>query len=148
MFAVIWARINFTWFASAYDTDDWIYRLLVMVQMIGVVILALGLPALFESIDAGETIDNVAMVVGYIVMRIGVLAFWLRAANEDSARRRTCLTYAFTISFACVGVDHRGRLLSDRGERPGYGRASGGRNAVASPAHRRAPRPAGHHGPR
>ena len=26
-FAVSWAWINFTWFASAYDTDDWIYRL-------------------------------------------------------------------------------------------------------------------------
>jgi len=26
MFAVIWAWINFTWFASAYDTDDWVFR--------------------------------------------------------------------------------------------------------------------------
>src|SRR5438093_492596 len=26
-FAVCWAWINFSWFASAYDTDDWIYRL-------------------------------------------------------------------------------------------------------------------------
>ena len=25
-FATCWAWINFTWFASAYDTDDWIYR--------------------------------------------------------------------------------------------------------------------------
>ena len=25
-FAVCWAWINFTWFASAYDTDDWMYR--------------------------------------------------------------------------------------------------------------------------
>ena len=29
-FAVILAWINFTWFASAYDTDDWIYRLMTM----------------------------------------------------------------------------------------------------------------------
>ena len=26
MFAIIWAWINFSWFASAYDADDWIYR--------------------------------------------------------------------------------------------------------------------------
>ena len=26
MFAVIWARINFSWFVSAYDTDDWVFR--------------------------------------------------------------------------------------------------------------------------
>ena len=43
-FAVWWAWINFSWFASAYDTDDWVYRLTTMVQMVGVIILALGLP--------------------------------------------------------------------------------------------------------
>src|SRR6478735_2638925 len=51
MFAVTWAWIQHTWFASAYDNDDWIYRLLTMVQMIGVLVLALGLPPMFESID-------------------------------------------------------------------------------------------------
>ncbi len=43
-FAVSWAWINFSWFASAYDTDDWVYRLTTMVQMVGVIVLALGLP--------------------------------------------------------------------------------------------------------
>src|ERR687890_2036749 len=43
-FAVSWAWINFTWFASAYDTDDWVFRLATMVQMFGVLVLALGLP--------------------------------------------------------------------------------------------------------
>ena len=41
MFAVCWAWINFTWFASAYDTDDWVYRLTTMLQMVGVLILGL-----------------------------------------------------------------------------------------------------------
>ena len=35
--------MNFTWFASAFDTDDWFFRLTTMVQMVGVVVLALGL---------------------------------------------------------------------------------------------------------
>ena len=52
-----------------------------MVQMIGVVILALGLPALFESIDEGEYVNNVVMVAGYVVMRVGLLFQWLRAAR-------------------------------------------------------------------
>src|SRR5688500_847028 len=43
MFAICWAWINFSWFASAFDTDDWFYRVTTMVQMIGVVVLALGL---------------------------------------------------------------------------------------------------------
>ena len=50
-FAICWAWINFSWFASAYDTDDWIYRLMTMLQMVGVIILALGLPAMYASIE-------------------------------------------------------------------------------------------------
>ncbi len=42
-FAISWAWINFSWFASAYDTDDWVYRLTTMLQMVGVLVLALGL---------------------------------------------------------------------------------------------------------
>src|SRR5919112_835839 len=32
-FAIWWAWMNFTWFASSYDTDDVPYRLLTMLQM-------------------------------------------------------------------------------------------------------------------
>src|SRR4029077_8311275 len=35
-FAICWAWINFSWFSSAYDTDDWVFRIVTMVQMIGV----------------------------------------------------------------------------------------------------------------
>lgn len=42
-FAIVWAWINFSWFASAYDTDDWFYRVVTMVQMVGVVVMALGM---------------------------------------------------------------------------------------------------------
>src|SRR5215813_170840 len=52
-FAVSWAWVNYTWFASAYDTDDWVFRLATMVQMVGVVVISLGLPQMFESIDHG-----------------------------------------------------------------------------------------------
>ncbi|WP_254723824.1 low temperature requirement protein A [Actinomadura luzonensis] len=43
-FAIWWAWMNFTWFASSYDTDDVAYRLLTMVQMGGVLVLAVGVP--------------------------------------------------------------------------------------------------------
>ena len=48
-FCICWAWANFSWFASAYDTDDWIFRVTTMVQMIGVLVLALGVPRLFAS---------------------------------------------------------------------------------------------------
>ena len=86
-FAITWAWINFSWFASAYDTDDWIYRLTTMVQMVGVVILALGLADVFESIDEGETVNNGVMVAGYVVMRVAMVFQWARAARQDPARR-------------------------------------------------------------
>ncbi len=41
-FAIWWAWVNFTWFASAYDVDDLLYRLLTFVQIVGVLILAAG----------------------------------------------------------------------------------------------------------
>jgi low temperature requirement protein LtrA len=48
-FAICWAWINFSWFSSAYDTDDWVFRIVTMVQIIGVFVLAAGLPRLFSS---------------------------------------------------------------------------------------------------
>ncbi|WP_319456128.1 MULTISPECIES: low temperature requirement protein A [unclassified Mycobacterium] len=102
-FAVCWAWINFTWFASAYDTDDWIYRLMTMVQMVGVLILALGLPQFFASIEHGEHVDNSVLVAGYVVMRIALVGQWLRAAKQDPAHRSACLAYATVISVVQVG---------------------------------------------
>jgi len=102
-FAITWAWINFSWFASAYDTDDWVYRLTTMVQMVGVLILALGLPRMFESLDEGATVDNGLLVAGYVVMRLAMGFQWGRAARQDPARRRACLTYLVAISVAQVG---------------------------------------------
>ena len=103
MFAICWAWINFTWFASAYDTDDWYFRVTTMVQMIGVVVLALGLPGVFHSLDEGHGLDNTVLVAGYVVMRVAMVAQWLRAARQDQARRTVCLTYAGFIIAAQVG---------------------------------------------
>jgi len=103
MFAVCWAWINFSWFASAYDTDDWVYRLTTMLQMVGVIILALGLPQMYASIEHGGHVDNAVVVAGYVVMRVAMVAQWLRAARQDPARRKACLTYALWITIAQLG---------------------------------------------
>lgn len=103
MAATCWAWINFSWFSSAYDTDDWFYRLATMVQMIGVVVFALGLPVMFHSLEEGHYIDNAVMVAGYVVMRVALVAQWLRAAKQDPERRRTSLSYAMWVGIAQVG---------------------------------------------
>ena len=103
MFAVLWAWINFSWFASAFDTDDWPYRLATMVQMVGVTVLGLGLPQMFHSIDTGHGIDNRVMVAGYVVMRVAMLFHWLRAARQEPRCRAACLVYVRTIVLAQIG---------------------------------------------
>jgi low temperature requirement protein LtrA len=102
-FAICWAWINFSWFSSAYDTDDWLFRVATMVQMIGVLVLAIGLRPMFASIERGQRLDNSVMVLGYVIMRVALVSQWLRAAKQDPARRRGCLTYALTISIAQIG---------------------------------------------
>jgi low temperature requirement protein LtrA len=103
VFAISWAWINFSWFASAYDTDDWVFRLLTMVQMVGVLLLALGLPDMFDSLERGGTVDNAVMVLGYVVMRVPMVFQWARAARQDPARRSACLAYIVTILVAQAG---------------------------------------------
>lgn len=102
-FAICWAWINFSWFASAYDTDDWIFRLVTMVQMIGVIVLAIGLPRMFASIEHGAHLDNGVMVLGYVIMRFALVFQWLRAAKQDPSRRRACMAYALAITIAQLG---------------------------------------------
>ncbi|WP_427015728.1 low temperature requirement protein A [Pseudarthrobacter sp. P1] len=103
MFAIIWAWINFSWFASAYDTDDWIFRVVTMVQMVGVLVLAMGIEPLFASIIEGRHVDNRVMVLGYVVMRVALLFQWLRAAKQDPERRSVTLGYARYLAVAQLG---------------------------------------------
>ena len=81
MSAISVAWIGFSWFASAFDTDDWLYRLITMVQMAGVVLFALGLPTMFHSLDEGQRLDLRVMIVGYVVMRGALALQWWRASR-------------------------------------------------------------------
>ncbi|HWV49929.1 MAG TPA: low temperature requirement protein A [Microbacterium sp.] len=91
-FAIWWAWMNFTWFATSFATDDWLYRVLTFVQMGGVLILAAGVPAAFEHGDF------LIPVVGYIVMRIAMIAQWLRASRVDEPLRSVTRRYAAGIA--------------------------------------------------
>ncbi|GAA4623776.1 low temperature requirement protein A [Actinoallomurus vinaceus] len=97
-FAIWWAWMNFTWFASAYDTDDVPYRLTTLVQISGVLILAAGVPRAFDRTDYS------IVVVGYVVMRLAMTAQWLRAArSERGDARTTALWYAVGVVLVQTG---------------------------------------------
>ncbi|MFE9043203.1 low temperature requirement protein A [Streptomyces sp. NPDC007818] len=89
-FAIWWAWMNFSWFASAYDNDDVLYRVVSFVQITGVLILAAGVSRAFEEHDF------LVVYLGYLVMRVALASQWLRAAHHaGSAEERTmCRRYA------------------------------------------------------
>ncbi|WP_371518816.1 low temperature requirement protein A [Kitasatospora sp. NBC_01300] len=97
-FAIWWAWMNFTWFASAYDCDDVPYRVTTLVQIAGVLVLAAGVPRLFA------TQDLTLSIAGYVVMRLAMVTQWLRAAaSEQGEARRVAVRYAVGIALCQVG---------------------------------------------
>ena len=91
-FAIWWAWVNYSWFASAYDNDDISFRLLTFVIMTGVLVLAAGAPR-----AAGSDHDFRLIVVGYLIMRVAMIPLWLRVAREHPAARGTALRYVVAI---------------------------------------------------
>ncbi|MGP7815293.1 low temperature requirement protein A [Glutamicibacter soli] len=95
-FAVWWAWMNFTWFASAFDADDWLYRVLALTQMAGVVILAVGTtPAMADG-------NFHLIIAGYVVMRLALVVQWIRASRSHAGLRNTALRYAVGIAVVQV----------------------------------------------
>jgi low temperature requirement protein LtrA len=95
-FAIWWAWMNYSWYASAYDNDDVVFRLLTFVIMVGALFLAAGVPDIFE--DGQST----TVVVGYAIMRFAMVGLWLRAASGHPERRMTALWYAGGITVVQV----------------------------------------------
>lgn len=102
-FAIWWAWMNYTWFASSYDPDDVVYRLLTFTIMVGSLMLAAGIPELFVS---GQ---SALLIAGYAIMRFTMVAMWLRAATDHPGRRATALAYA--VGIALVQLLWIARLL-------------------------------------
>jgi low temperature requirement protein LtrA len=102
-FSSSWAWVNYSWFASAYDNDDWLFRLATLVQMVGVIVLALGVQPMFESIDHGETIDTGVIVAGYVIMRAALVPLWALVARHDRERAPAARTYIANIALAQIG---------------------------------------------
>jgi low temperature requirement protein LtrA len=101
--ALCWAWVNYSWLASAFDNDGIFFRIATLFQMIGAIVLALGLPALFLSLDHGDGFDNGVVVAGYVIMRLSSIALWLRISKDDPSNQRTARRYALLIAIAQVG---------------------------------------------
>jgi low temperature requirement protein LtrA len=97
-FGIWWAWLNYSWFASAYDTGDVVFRLVTFVILTGVLVLAGGIPRVFR-----DNPDFTVVVVGYLIMRAALVPMWLRVAREHPPVRPTALRYALGITVVQVG---------------------------------------------
>ncbi|MBP2476836.1 low temperature requirement protein LtrA [Crossiella equi] len=95
-YAVWWAWLNFTWFASSFDTDDLPYRLTTLLQISGGLVLAAGVPGAFHN-------DFTVVTIGYVVMRVAMVLQWLRAARTEPALRRCAHRFALGIALVQLG---------------------------------------------
>jgi low temperature requirement protein LtrA len=97
-FAIWWAWMEFSWFASAYDNDDVLYRVATLVQISGVLVLAAGVSQVFTDHDF------VTVWLGYAIMRLALAAQWLRVAGAAAgAERRMALRYTAGVLLCQVG---------------------------------------------
>lgn len=92
-FAIWWAWVNYSWFASAYDTGDTVFRLMTFVVITGVLVLAASIPAV-----SGAEHDFTLTVIGYAIMRIAMVPMWLRVARDHPGCRTTAQHYAVGIT--------------------------------------------------
>ena len=65
--------------------------------MAGVLVFAAGIPAAFQHFDYAT------VVAGYVIMRLALVAQWLRAAHSDPAGRPGTLRYAAGITVVQLG---------------------------------------------
>ncbi|MFV0320835.1 MAG: low temperature requirement protein A [Alphaproteobacteria bacterium] len=91
-FAVWWAWLNLTWFASAFDDDGVFYRLTLLLIMSGALVMAAGLENIITDISTIKV-----LIIGYIIMRVGMAIMWFRAAAGGGAYKIVSLRYGIGI---------------------------------------------------
>jgi low temperature requirement protein LtrA len=96
-YAVWWAWMGFTWFASAYDTDDAPYRVATFVQIAGALVIAAGVPRAFANGDF------TVVVVGYVIMRVAILSQWARVIRDDPDHRPAAVRWAGGVAVLQIG---------------------------------------------
>ena len=142
------------WFASAYDTDDWIYRLATSCRWSAS--SSWRWLCMFASIDHGDTSTTAVMVAGYVVMRValycsgralparpGTAAGRPHLRRPPSPSRRSAGSPPSSCTL-CGRLRPRARADRARAARPLACRKPG-RHAVARRAHRGTLRPARDH---
>jgi low temperature requirement protein LtrA len=92
---VWWAWAGFTFYANRFDTDDLLYRVLVLLAMFSVAALATNVPAAFGD-------DSAGFALSYVGVRLVLLVLYARAIRYVPAARSLSVFYfsAFSVAVA------------------------------------------------
>ena len=93
---IAWAWAGFAFYATRFDTDDLVYRLLTLLGMFFVAALASTVP---DALHGGQN----AFVVAYIAVRLVLLALYARV-YRDLEVARPVAGWLFSVFAAAVGV--------------------------------------------
>lgn len=83
---VWWAWMEFTWFATAWDNDDLMHRLGMLLAMLLVIVLAAGIPRVYEGNDR-------LFVVAYASMQVLLVVMFARVLPHAGPARRFVRNY-------------------------------------------------------
>ncbi|MDP9792872.1 low temperature requirement protein LtrA [Catenuloplanes nepalensis] len=81
-----WAWASTTLYANRFDTDDAVFRLLTLAAMVGVVAMA-------ASVDKISGPDGRWFAIGYVIIRVALVAGYARAWRHVPAARPTARLY-------------------------------------------------------
>lgn len=90
-----WAWMNYTWFATAFNHDDPINRVLTAAQMLGILTVAAGIPMAYKG-------NMLPVALCYAAMRVPLIIQWIRSAIADQPNRQFALIYAIGAIIAQV----------------------------------------------
>jgi len=89
--------MGFTWFASAFDTDDVLYKISIFIQILGALVLAAGIE------QASTSLDFTLGLIGYIIMRFSLILLWFRVARNSEKDRSSAFRYIGGITLCQIG---------------------------------------------
>ena len=103
--AIWWAWMGFTFYANRFDTDDLVYRMLVLLAMLALAALAVNTRHAVGGSSSG-------FALSYIAVRLVLLALYARARRHVEGARR--LTTIFLTMFGAAVLVWCGSLLVER----------------------------------
>ena len=92
---VWWAWMGFTFYANRFDTDDLLYRLLMLLAMFCVAVLATTIPSVFRGATEG-------FPLAYVAVRFVLVTLYARASRHVPEARALARSFLGAFSFALL----------------------------------------------